>query len=44
MQVTYDMVPLVAFLALVAAAVGIYMFYAGNKVRTTVMRYFHRKT
>ena len=26
------MVPLVAFLALVAAAVGIYLFYAGNKV------------
>lgn len=33
MQITYDVLPLVAFLALVAVAIGCYMFYAGNKVR-----------
>lgn len=31
-QITYDVLPLVAFLALVGVAVGCYMFYAGNKV------------
>lgn len=31
-QITYDVLPLAAFLALVAAAIGAYMFYAGNKV------------
>lgn len=34
MQITYDVLPPVAFLALVAAAVGAYMFYAGKQVRT----------
>lgn len=32
MKVTYDMVPLVVFLALVAAAIGVYMFHAGKSV------------
>lgn len=32
-QITYDVLPLPAFLALVALVVGCYMFYAGNKVR-----------
>lgn len=33
LQITYDVLPLAAFLALVAVVVGCYMFYAGNKVR-----------
>lgn len=32
-QVTYDVLPFMAFLALVAVAVGCYMFYAGKSVR-----------
>lgn len=32
LQITYDVLPPAAFLALVALAVGCYMFYAGNKV------------
>lgn len=31
-QVMYDSLPGLAFFALVAALVGAYMFYAGNKV------------
>ncbi|CAM9673146.1 unnamed protein product [Pylaiella littoralis] len=31
LKITYDVLPLVAFLALVGVAVGCYMFYAGNK-------------
>lgn len=37
-KVTYDMVPLVAFLALIAAAIGMYMFYAGKSVRIVQYR------
>lgn len=32
-QVMYDSLPSFAFFALVAAIIGAYMFYAGNKVR-----------
>lgn len=32
-QVMYDLLHPVAFFALVAAGIGAYMFYAGNKVR-----------
>ena len=38
LQITYDVLPLVAFLGLVAVAVGCYMFYAGNKVGITAGR------
>ncbi|CAM9367828.1 unnamed protein product [Scytosiphon promiscuus] len=31
LKITYDVLPLAAFLALVALVVGCYMFYAGNK-------------
>lgn len=37
MQITYDVLPLVAFLALVIVGVGAYMFYAGNKVRLLIL-------
>lgn len=35
------MLPLVAFLALVGVGVGAYMFYAGNKVRSSQDSFFH---